>query len=407
MSGDDRIAYVLKLARAMHGYGYAANRLEEVLGATAHRLELEAQFFSTPTSIFAAFGAEADQRTFLLRVEPGDTDLGRLADVDRVTLHVARGDLTPAQGAEALDGIADAPPLYGGALTVLAFGAASAAAARFLAGGPIEIALAGALGIVTGVLALAAARWATLARIFEPLTAFAATLIATAFAARVAPVSVLVTVLAGLIVLVPGLTLTTAMTELATRHLASGTARMSSALLLFVTMTFGVALGGEVARLLFGTPPAVDPARLPGWTELVALAVAPLGFVVLLRARMADAGWILAAGWIAFGATRAGAVLLGAELGAFVGALAVGVAANLYAWVRDRPSQVLLVPGVLLLVPGSVGFRSASALLERQVVSGIETAFTMFLVASGIVAGLLLANVIVPKRRTELPAVAV
>ncbi len=399
MSGQDRIGFVLKLARAMHGYGYAAHRLEEVLCATAQRLGLEAQFFSTPTSIFAAFGEQADQRTFLLRVEPGDTDLGRLADVDRVTRRVLRGELTAAEGSAALDAIAALPPLYGRLLTTAAFGVASAAAARFLGGGATEIGLAGGLGVVTGVLSITAARFATLARVFEPLTAFVVTLIATAFAARVLPLSVPVTVLAGLIVLIPGLTLTVAMTELATRHLASGTARFSSALLLFVTIAFGVAVGSRLGQLGFGAVATAQPAALPGWTSFVALAAAPLAFTVLLRAHPNDAAWILVTGWITFGATRAGALSLGAELGAFVGSLAAGVTANLYALLRDRPSQIPLVPAVLLLVPGSLGFRSVSALVDREVLSGVETAFTMIFIATGIVAGLLVANIVVPRRR--------
>lgn len=401
MDTQDRIGFVLKLARAMHGYGYAAHRLEEVLGVTARRLELEAQFFSTPTSLFASFGAQDDQRTFLLRVEPGDTDLGRLADVDRVSLRVARGELTPAQGSAALDAISAARPLYGPGVMTLAWGAASAAAARFLGGGLPEIVLAGGLGIITSLLSLVTVRWLTLHRIFEPLAAFVATLIATAVAVRVMPVSVFITVLAGLIVLIPGFMLTTAMTELASRHLVSGTARFSGAMLLFVTMIFGVAIGSRLGQLAFGVPPVIESAALPAWTEWVALAIAPLAFAILLRAHLADSGWILAAGWVAFTATRAGSVVLGAELGAFAGALAVGIFANLYALFRDRPSQVPLVPGVLLLVPGSIGFRSVNAMLDREVVSGIETAFTMVLIATAIVAGLLLANVVIPKRKTE------
>jgi len=402
MSADDRIAYVLKLARAMHGYGYSAHRLEEVLGATAHRLGLEAQFFSTPTSLFAAFGPQSDQRTFLLRVEPGDTDLGRLTAVDFVSLQVARGELTPAEGSSALDAVAGAEPPYGHVLTVFAFGLASAAAARFLGGGLPEVGLAGGLGLITGLLSALTSRRPTLARIYEPLAAFIATLVATAFGVLVLPVNVLVAVLGGLIVLIPGLTLTTAMTELASRHLASGTARLSGALLLFVTMIFGVAVGRKVAQLLFGAPELTTLAGLPAWTELVALVLAPLGFLVLLRARPADAGWILVAGWIAFGAARAGGALLGPELGAFAGAFAVGILANLYGLLRDRPPQILLVPSLLLLVPGSFGFRSVSAMLERRVESGIETAFTMFFIASGIVAGLLLASAIVPRRTADL-----
>lgn len=401
MSGDERIGYLLKLARAMHGYGYAANRLEEVLTVTSNRLGLEAQFFTTPTSIFAAFGVLDEQRTFLLRVEPGDTDLGRLADVDRITLRVARGTMSVREGSLELDAIGSATPLYGSGLTIFAFGVSSAATARFLGGGMREILFACALGFITGFLAIATARRATLARIFEPLAALVVTFIATAYATLVAPLAVSTTVLAGLIVLIPGFTLTTAMTELAMRHLASGTARLAGALLLFVTIVFGVAIGGALAQRSFGSAPFVVPTPLPTWTELLALAIAPLGFLILLRAHLADAGWIVLVGWLAYGATRAGATLLGPELGAFTGALAVGVCANLYALLRDRPSQIVLAPGVLLLVPGSVGFRSVSAMFERQVLSGVETAFNMFFIATAIVAGLLVANIIVPRRSTE------
>jgi uncharacterized membrane protein YjjB (DUF3815 family) len=90
--------------------------------------------------------------------------------------------------------------------------------------------------------------------------------------------------------------------------------------------------------------------------------------------------------------------MLGPELGAFVGALLVGGASNLYALFRDRPSQIPLAPGILLLVPGSIGFRSLASLLDRQVISGVEAAFTMVLTAIALVSGLLVANVVIPRR---------
>jgi len=52
----DRTSFVLKMAEALHRYGHPAHRLEESLAATSKKLGLEAQFFSTPTSIFASFG---------------------------------------------------------------------------------------------------------------------------------------------------------------------------------------------------------------------------------------------------------------------------------------------------------------------------------------------------------------
>ena len=80
-------------------------------------------------------------------------------------------------------------------------------------------------------------------------------------------------------------------------------------------------------------------------------------------------------------------------------AMRVGMASNLYERLLERPAIVPLVPGVLLLVPGSIGFRSLTLLLEQQVVVGIDAAFTMLLTAMSLVAGLLLADIILPPRQ--------
>ena len=61
--------------------------------------------------------------------------------------------------------------------------------------------------------------------------------------------------------------------------------------------------------------------------------------------------------------------------------------------------MVPLFPGIMLLVPGSVGFRGLSSMMAHDVVSGIQTAFTMILMAVALVAGLLLANDILPPKR--------
>ncbi|HET7421951.1 MAG TPA: threonine/serine exporter family protein, partial [Gemmatimonadales bacterium] len=64
-----------------------------------------------------------------------------------------------------------------------------------------------------------------------------------------------------------------------------------------------------------------------------------------------------------------------------------------------RQASIVVVPGILLLVPGSVGFRSLTNLMDRQAVTGIETAFSMILTAIALVAGMLVAGVILPERR--------
>jgi uncharacterized membrane protein YjjP (DUF1212 family) len=122
------VAFVLGLGRALHVYGYSAGRLEDILGVTAERLGLpNHQFFSTPTSIMASFGPYARQRTYLIRVTPGDVDLGKLAEVERVSIDVARGRCSPDDGRAAIERLTAAPPLYGPTLTTLAYGVVSGA----------------------------------------------------------------------------------------------------------------------------------------------------------------------------------------------------------------------------------------------------------------------------------------
>jgi uncharacterized membrane protein YjjP (DUF1212 family) len=396
----DSIGFILRISRALHGHGYPAHRLEEVMSQASTQLDLSGQFFSTPTSIFAAFGAEEDQRTFLIRVEPGAVNLGRLALLDGVTDQVLQGVLTPAQGSAAVDAILAAPEPYGRLATTFAFGLASAAASRFLGGGLKEVLVSSVIGLIIGFLALGAEKVPSLGRVFEPVSAFAASLLAATAGHWIGAYSVYNATLAGLIVLVPGFSLTVAMTELSTKHLVSGTARLSGAFVLFLAIAFGVALGARIASAVVGTPLVAEPVPLPAWTEIVALLAAPLAFTVLLRAQPRDAIWIVLAGVIAVLGGRLGAHALGLELGVFVGALLVGAASNLYARMLNRPAIITLVPGILLLVPGSIGFRSLASLLDREVVLGVETAFRMILMAVALVAGMLVSNIVAPPRRT-------
>ena len=346
----------------------------------------------------ASFGPQDDQRTFMIRVEPAESDLGRLAGVDEVTREVLNGRLTPAEGSARIGAIETAPLRYGAFARTMAFGVVSGGAARFLGGGGHEVAVAIAIGLVIGVLALLTERRRAFSGVFEPLAAFAASFLASAIASAGFPVSVFLATLSGVIVLIPGLMLTTAMTELSTRHLASGTARFMGALVLLLGIAFGIALGAKTGNLLIGAPRPSAMVPLPGWTLLLAIIASPVGFAVLLKAEPRDVPWIILAGIVAFAGARVGSDTLGAELGAFLGGLVTGIGANWYARWTNRPAQIALVPGLLLLVPGSVGLQSLASLLDRDVQVGVETAFRMVLIAVSLVAGILIANVVSPRR---------
>jgi uncharacterized membrane protein YjjB (DUF3815 family) len=79
-----------------------------------------------------------------------------------------------------------------------------------------------------------------------------------------------------------------------------------------------------------------------------------------------------------------------------MGALSVGLASNLIERVKFAPASVALVPGVLLLVPGSIGYRSLTLVLNQNVETGLMTGITAALTAFGLAGGLFVANVLVP-----------
>ncbi len=393
-------ALLVEFARALHVHGASAPRLEHTMQLLARRFALTAQFFSTPTAVFAAFGDGPAQRTYLVRVEPADVDLEKLSLLHELIARTRSGAVEPEEARRRLAAIMAAPPRWGALLRLVAFAGASGSSTRFLGGGPREIAVAVALGVVTGLLAFAGDRVASIRRTFTPLASMVVAFLGVLAAHACGPLSVSQATLGGLIYLLPGLTLTVAMNELATRHLASGTARLAGALVDFLSIGFGVALGAVLGGAMFGAPAAPPAAApLPPWTALVALAAALPSFAVLLRARPRDLGWIALGGAIAYTGAAVGARLLGPQIGAFLGTLLLGISSNWFARTFDRPSTVPYVPGLLMLVPGSIGFHGLAALLAHDVVPGVAAAFSMIMVAVALVAGMLVAGEIVPSRR--------
>lgn len=394
------IEFVLALGRALHVYGTPAHRLEEAMELCSKELGVKGQFFSTPTAFFAAFEREGRSDTRLIRVGPGVVDLAKLMAVDEVMNDVLNGELRPTDGQARLAEIEARPEPFRRRVRLLAYGGASGSAAVFFGGGTGEVACAAIVGLVIGFLAEIIGRSRTSLSIVEPVSAVIAAAAALSWAAFVTPIDTEITTVATLILLVPGFTLTVAMSELATRNLVSGTARLMFAVIILIGIGFGVAIGRQVGQLL--PTPELIPAttRAPLWAECLALTVTALALTICFRARVRETIWIFLSCALAYGGARTvGATGVSPEVAAFTGALLVGLGSSTYARVFDRPSAVTQVPGIMLLVPGSIGFRGVSQIVDRETVTGIDSAFQMVMIGTAIVTGLLVANVLVPRRK--------
>ncbi|MES2402722.1 MAG: threonine/serine exporter family protein [Pseudomonadota bacterium] len=399
-----RIAFVIELARRLHQYGAAAPRLEQAIGNVAQQLGLACDVLSTPTSIVLSFSAPGGdglaELTQVVRIAPGDVNLARLCRADEIADRVADGSLDPRRGMAQLRALGR--PMSRAALraTILSYGlSAASVAVLFRTSGPDALA-AGVIGLLIGAIVVAGYGRPRLSAASDAIAALVATFIATMVSAWLLPLSLKLVVLSALIVLVPGMSLTNAVRELTSQHLASGVARFAGAAATILKLTFGTIAAAQVCEVAHIVPAAHALPPLPLWTQWPALLVAAMAFAMLFQTARRDYPLVLVAVIVGYLVTYWSGNALGTPFGVFIGGLVLSAGSNLYARIMHRPGALVREPGVLLLVPGSIGFRSVSDLLNNQIASGTHVAVLLVTMLISLVAGLLFGDLLIAPRRS-------
>lgn len=400
-SRKDPVGFLLRLTKALHTYGVPAYELEQTINACANAMDFGVQCLSTPTAITMTLLPPDDvPETYVIRVAPGEVNLNRLQQTIEVAQKVISQEISSDQGQKILKQVEKSPPLYGSTMIVGAFALVSAGIARIFSGGIGEIIGAAFIGLIIGTLAIQSKKIKFLRYLFPAACSFIATIAAFGLNSFLTvPVSISVIIISGLIILLPGLSLTIAMAELATENLVSGTARLFGSTIIFIQLAFGSAIGAEVGQYLFGSFDMVTLSPVPEWSTWLAVTAAVLGLIPLFEAKITETIWFLLAAFIAFGTVRYASISLGPSLGAFVGAIAVGLTAKLVARLFNKPGALILMPGLIILVPGSVGYKSILSLIHNDILTGLQTAFDVALIAISLVSGLLISSLLpLPKK---------
>jgi uncharacterized membrane protein YjjB (DUF3815 family) len=290
-------------------------------------------------------------------------------------------------------------------LDVAAFGLVAAAVTALFRTGWTEIGLASVLGLLVGIIATGARRHTHMQPAVEAIAALVATFLATAFSTFVAPISVQTVVVASLIVLMPGLTLTTAVSELATQQLVTGTTRFAGAMMTLLKLAFGSIAAIQLTRVLRWDPGSAVSAELPFAVELLGLVAASFALAALFRAPRRDMLLVMGSAALGYLLTRAGNEWIGLGQGStfagavFFSSMTMVALANLYGRLKGRPGALVRVPGIMLLVPGSAGFRGLASVMDRNYELGLETAVVVLSALVALAAGLLFGSLLVPPRR--------
>lgn len=402
-----RTRFVIKLGRTLHECGATSERIERHLNNTTEIFGLKGSFFVSPTTFHCAFweGDEQDQYVHIERVQPSDYNLGKLWEVDQLVQAVEQGEVPLEEGMKELERLRDLPPLHSFRSECLAW---------LLTGGCFSLLLSPGLfnAITASIISLliflivrqGAARpaWQPVATI---LGAMGAGLIAGTVAATGLPINPPLVVLSSIIIFIPGLALTVSLTEISTGHLISGSSRLVDAVMTLLKLFFGAASGIALSRLFYDQiPPVFESFSSIGdmpdwriWPALVGLAVS-LGIGMNLpRHRF---GWGTLSLMVAFISATTTESNFGPFAGLFVGALVVGLFANLFARLTGGPGSVLMTYGIIVLVPGSKVYSILNQWVSGESILPTQSGATALMAFVTLTAGLLFSNAFLPARKS-------
>ncbi|MFZ4896488.1 threonine/serine ThrE exporter family protein [Plantibacter sp. Mn2098] len=344
-----------------------------------------------PTALFVSARSMGEVRTGV--VSSGHTPLlfHQLDDLDRVVVQARTGELDAARAHVLIRLMRTSPPPYPAWVQGVAYVLLCAALAVLLGSSWAGLAVASALGVVVGAALLV---MHSLPHIYEPILTVALSFLCAVVVFLLTrsglDPGVLPSLVAPIVVLLPGGLLTTGVIELATGHMMSGTGRIAAGFMQLVLLAVGIVAGAALVGV-----PRIDliEAYQPLGPIAPWIAVAVFGAAVVINrgGRVRSIGWIILVLYIAYAAQVLGNVFFGGVLSAFIGAFAMTPVARFVSSLPSGPAApVTFLPGFWMLVPGSLGLVGVTTLLDggsSGAPTVVTTVATMVAIALGVLSG--------------------
>ena len=399
-----RIRFIIKLGRALHECGASSDRIESHLINTTQMLGINGSFLSSPTTFTCAFWLddELDQSIHIERLDAPGLNLGRLWEIDRLIESMEEGRCDFSAGIDRLEIISSSPAHYSIFSHALCWPLTGAAFAALLSSNSLNSIAAAVISLLLFAIThftSKAPHWRPILPILAAFLAGASAMVLSAAGMFIDPLFV---ILSSIIIFIPGLSLTVALTEISTSHLISGSSRLVDAAMTMLKLFFGALSGVAVVSFFVSPAPSTlwSLPPLPDWRIWPALAVLSLGLCIAFNIPGRKIPWGLLAGAIAFGAARLGETHFGMYAGMFIGALAIGLFSNLFARITRGPGSILMTLGIILLVPGSRIYSLLNHWVSGEDILPHISGGKALIGFIALIAGLLFSNALLPARKS-------
>ena len=379
--------------------GGPTSRLEDKILQLGETYGLQPEVFATPSAIIIS--AMSDKKRFtssLKRIKESSVDLNLLFKIDVLFDKVIQKEFTIHEANKIIANKDYSNDLYARTTISLAsflvgFLASYLHFQSFPSG-----ALSGLLSLMLVAFIQPFFTYLAFTRIFFVFFASLFSIGVSAFAEAYLNLPIEASFIGSLIVLVPGLMLTTAVSELAEHNFVSGTVKLVNGVLVLISIGTALFIGKDIIGLL--NPKALplnfnyastSPVDL--WTSISGTLLIMLAFCIQFQTpkRLILSAMITGiAGQIGFELFKNASSY---ALPSFVAALFIGLVSLSFSRIFKTPSQIFSVPGIVSLVPGVLSFTIYNS---TSLGSGNDQPdskiLTVAIIASSLVFGLIMAR---------------
>ncbi|KAF9549118.1 hypothetical protein EC957_004757 [Mortierella hygrophila] len=401
----ERQDFVMRLAKSLIKYGAPSHRLEDAVDHAAKTLEINLQCVYLPNVMIVSFTdyETHTSETHLLKV-PAGLDMYKCAMVHQVQKMVTHSSMPVEEAIMKLDAINTEKDANGRWITVLAYAVAGfCTAPMFFKGNWIDASISFCMGAVVGLLVWLSEKVPSYAHICDITMSIVVAFVAEALSHHNVCTSAIK--FAGIVILLPGYTITCSILEISSRHIISGSVRLFYAVVFSLLLGYGLTIGASLWHL-FDHSNRDDESKFsaecpnaplsPLWNILFVPFFA-ISLNIWLKAHPRQ--WFLATvlSIVGYTVSYTSSVYGGAktEVSSALAAFAIGLCGNIYQRLTRQLTFQAVVCAVFFLVPGSIGLKGAMAWFTEDMSGGINFALQMVVTAIAISVGLFTSALVV------------
>jgi len=387
-----------KCAKYYLASGGPTSRLEDKLSDAGTAYGFKTEVFATPTGVFvSSISADGKQITTLLdRIKESSINLSQLARMEQMLQSLSIGELSLEKTLQELEEPQNAQEYPQWFALMASFGIGTFAS--FMRYGDLLAGLTS--GLITVMVYILTGPMVAKLKMSGIFSDFFSCFLAFVFAGifsqylNIPPEAIAVGAVA---LLVPGLTITTAISELADHNFASGTIKLMKGALTLFAMATAYWLVRDISTIYFEFGDVwfgkiYTRIQAPAMAVILSNMGLILSFAIIFQVPVKAlplatiSGMI---GWFVFHHFQKPELLL---ITSFLASFSVGLSSFILSRFAKLPSQIYSVPGILSLLPGMLAMSGFSSFDQVNPRPGSEVVFNVVLVACSIVFGLLAAR---------------